>query len=258
MTNWGITTSKAKPLLLERAKQISREMGIPLLRRGKQSLAHLQEAYELDYLFVLEHEDLVVYHEAGELFFHPNMAIPRIKVLSQGQQDSMLMAMDLQVGDQVLDCTLGLASDALVASYLVGESGLVLGLESSEVIYLITRYGLAHCEKGSQLVQEAMRKIRIQLGDYKTILPRMADNSYDVVYFDPMFDKALVRSSGIAGLREAANYAPLTEADLHEAKRVARKRVVVKHRKGSMDPKLFDQMQGGKYSAIAFGVLGER
>lgn len=49
----------------------------------------------------------------------------------------MVEAMDLKPKMSVLDCTLGLGTDATVASYIVGENGKVVGLESATLIYLI-------------------------------------------------------------------------------------------------------------------------
>ena len=60
----------------------------------------------------------------------------------------------------------------------------------------------------------------------------------DVVYFDPMFEEALTDSTGINPIRNWAAYTPLTAEVIEEAKRVARKRIVMKNHYHSP---LFDQ-----------------
>jgi hypothetical protein len=70
-----------------------------------------------------------------------------------------------------------------------------------------------------------------------------------------MFERPIMESSGIAPLRREADYAPLTQETLEYAKRAAKRRVVVKHRAGTLQHLEFDEILGGRYSAIAYGVL---
>lgn len=53
----------------------------------------------------------------------------RIKQLERGQKDSLITACQLESGMTFLDCNLGLASDTLVANYVVGQTGEVVSLE---------------------------------------------------------------------------------------------------------------------------------
>ncbi|MEN6641357.1 MAG: hypothetical protein ABFE08_02815, partial [Armatimonadia bacterium] len=69
--------------------------------------------------------------------------------------------------------------------------------------------------------------------DYNDYLPTCAEDGFDVVYFDPIFDQPLHKSQAMAPLRALADSSPLSLAALAEAQRVARKRVVIKQRKGS-------------------------
>ena len=78
---------------------------------------------------------------------------------------------------------------------------------------------------------------------------------YDVIYFDPMFERPIMESSGIASLRKAADYAPLTQEILELAGTLCRKRVVVKHREGTLKHLHFDKIEGGKYSTLSYGIL---
>ena len=93
--------------------------------------------------------------------------------------------------------------------------------------------------------------------DYLDYLRQQKDNSYDVVYFDPMFRKPLTASNGISPLRSVANHAPLSEEAVAEALRVARQRVVMKEASGSEEfARLgFHQLMGGKYSKVHYGVM---
>ena len=156
---------------------------------------------------------------------------------------------------QFLDCTLGLANDAIFVSTILGEESHVVGLESSPIIYAITKYGLNNCKKGSLVMQKAMANIEVIKQNYQSYLANCQANSYDFVYFDPMFDFALTKSSGIHGLRAYANYEPLTMSNIEQAKIVAKDKVIVKHRKGSLKHLAFDELCGGKYSAVDYGVF---
>ncbi|MEH7809800.1 hypothetical protein V7422_18025, partial [Bacillus safensis] len=55
-----------------------------------------------------------------------------------------------------------------------------------------------------------------------------SDESFDVVYFDPMFEETIQESASIAPLRHAAEHHFDHETAVQEALRVARKRVVLK------------------------------
>jgi hypothetical protein len=69
---------------------------------------------------------------------------------------------------------------------------------------------------------------------YLTTLPGA---SFDVVLFDPMFSKARRASPAFEALRRFADPSPLTVEALAEARRVARRWVVVKAARYSTDLK---------------------
>ena len=81
--------------------------------------------------------------------------------------------------------------------------------------------------------------------------------SYDAVYFDPMFRRPVHESEGMNALRVLADARALTAEVIAEARRVARRRVVMKERQGSREfARLgFTDLAGGKYSRIAYGVM---
>lgn len=254
----AITTSQPREHLINTALSIAQELNLEYITKNKQSVKKIREAYNIDILVIVREDRVqVITEDNQEFFFHPGLSIPRVKVLGKGEVDTMAMAMDLQAGDRVLDCTLGLANDAIVTSYIVGKNGLVVGLESSALIYLITKWGLKNYQRGSKLLQEAMKRIEVIQADYNDYLKQQEDNSFDIIYFDPMFKNPLLKSSGINNLRHFANYQELTPIILKQAQRVAKKRVVFKDRVNSesFSQLGFDEIYGGKYSSIAFGII---
>ena len=179
----------------------------------------------------------------------------------------MVTAMGLAPGMKVLDCTLGLGSDALIASLVVGELGLVVGLEVSPILSLLVQRGFKEYPWSSfpqigELLQKAADRIRVFNLDHRQVLNQLADNLFDVVYFDPMFQKSVGSAKGIAVVRNLGFSKPLEPVSLYEAVRVARCRVVVKERKGSQEFTrlgLNQLIQGA--NRISYGILevsGER
>ena len=53
-------------------------------------------------------------------------------------------------------------------------------------------------------------------------------HSYDVVYMDPMFEEVIEESTNFQALREVGVHQGLTDEWVEEAKRVAKRRVVLK------------------------------
>ena len=215
------------------------------------------EKYGVEAVLVAYPQELKLNSSAGEMFFHPNMSQLRVKNLRKGEKDHMSEAMGLQEGMKVLDCTLGFGADAIVASFGVGETGQVVGVESSPLIAAVTGHGLQHFLPGNYPLYAAMRRIEVVNMDYLDFLRQQPDNSYDVVYFDPMFRKPLTASNGISPLRSVANHEPLSLEAVEEAQRVARYRVVMKEASGSEEfSRLgFSTIMGGKYSKVHYGVL---
>lgn len=255
MIKWAMTASKSRNSLPPDMLKFCQQYHIPAIERQNKGTTYLLNAYGLDYLLVWENDSLNAYSAEGCLRFHPGMAAPRAKRWTKGVPETLATAFNLQSGQRVLDCTMGLANDALLASVMVGCAGSVICLEKSPVVYIVTRYGLAHSTNGSLQLQAAMRRIRPYLADYRTALPKIADNSVDVVYFDPMFTSLLSHSPGIANLRSVAEKGQPTEDDYAQARRIAKARVVVKHAKGDMAHIAFDEVIGGRYSSICYGIF---
>lgn len=258
MSRTIVTTShKPDPASLALAAEAAETLGSIAVERDRRSLDQLRAIHGAENVLVVNRGQLVLHTPQGEYFFHPSMSIPRIKALKQGKPDHLVAAMSLQPGFQVLDCTLGLASDAIVAAYAVGPEGSVTGVESVHELAFIVAKGLACYSKGSLAGLEAMQRIRVVWGDYREILGQKPDNSYDVVYFDPMFRVPRVRSSSMQPVRGIVNNEPLSKQVVDEALRVARYRVVLKENEfsGEFARLGFNRVIGGKYSPVAFGII---
>jgi hypothetical protein len=85
----------------------------------------------------------------------------------------------------------------------------------------------------------------------------LADRSFDIVYFDPMFRAPILKSSNVNPIRTLANMQPLTAEAIQQACRLARKKVVVKDAAGSSEfARLgINTIVGGKYSSISYGII---
>ena len=252
------TAQQTVPSIIQQAKDIADRLAVPFIPRNHYSLKALKEKYELSELIVVTTTGPIVHTSAGEYFFHLSMAELRIKNVLNGNHDHMVTAMGLRSGMAVLDCTLGLATDAIVASFVIGENGVIVGLESSPVIALITGYGLQNFTVDSEpYITGALRRIRVENADYGDQLAALPDNSFDVVYFDPMFRTPIVKSSNVKPIRTLANMQPLTTEVIKQACRVAKQKVVVKEAAGSSEfARLgMNTIVGGKYSRINYGII---
>lgn len=253
-----VTTSiRVAKSLEEESKEIALYLGKPYVKREKQSLNNIQEKYGVNAIMLVRQDRLSLVVNGKELFFHPGLAKLRIKEIQAGKTDQMIKAMDLKAGDTVLDCTLGLASDAVVASYVAGDQGKVVGIEESIAVAELVRRGLQSYTGEKSELLNAMRRIEVVQTDHLSYLKELPDNVFDVVYFDPMFRVPREKSSSMAPLRPMANSNPLSREVVEEARRVSKKRVVMKETRYSneFERLQFQIIQGGKYSPLAYGII---
>ncbi|MFZ5443488.1 MAG: class I SAM-dependent methyltransferase [Myxococcota bacterium] len=216
----GVTVAGKHPgRYLDEAKARAAEWGLPLLERPlKGSLAELLET-RADALFVLGGDGWVLADAAGSLSFSPGMSLLRIKRLAAGQADDVIVRLcELRPGDSVLDGTLGLAADAQVCAHVVGATGRVVGVEASRALALLAREGL----------RRAGSPIEVVHGSTLEVLRRQEAGSFDCVILDPMFELPRRASPAFETLRRFAVHEPLDAETLAEARRVARRWVVVK------------------------------
>lgn len=254
------TSRRSDPELTERARAWAEQLGVPFVERADRSLTKLcaEEGVEAALTVTPERVGLVIPAEDTEYFFHPSMARTRIRNIREGGGDPMVTAMGLQPGDSVLDCTLGRATDATVASWVVGEEGRVVGYEAHPLLAALTIEGLRSYEIEGQGVQEAMRRIDAREGDCREVLPAMDTGSFDIVYFDPFFGRMVERSQAMKPLRRIGLHEPIGREIYEEARRIARRAVVVKQRRGEELPDLPEptSVVSGGGSRVEYLVIG--
>lgn len=258
MENFIVTTTR-KPDSAQKsfAEEISLKLGGKFIERKDFSFDTLKKIHCVENILLVKKNSLSIVTSDGELFFHPNTAHLRIKNLRSGEGDRLVDSLKISSGSKILDCTLGLGSDAIVESFIVGKTGKIVALEVNPLIFEIVSHGLKNFSEDSPHILESMRRIEVFNADYRDFLKNCADNSFDVVYFDPMFRKPIKKSSGLNPIRPLADNRPLTEEIIAEACRVAKFRVVLKEHNGSFEFQRlgFKILGGGKYSSVAFGVI---
>jgi hypothetical protein len=135
-----------------------------------------------------------------------------------------------------------------------------VALEASPVIAALSQHGMGRYnsvfERYGLNLTALTERIQIFTGQAEDYLRRQPDESYDLVYFDPMFQKGRRHSSGINALRPYASHEPLAPETVQEALRVARRRVLLKERSGSDEFRRLqcEQIVGGSHSAVAYGI----
>lgn len=248
--------------LMEKAEWFNRQPGIEVI----------SDPSNLSDLPILHITRKGIYLESGDirLCFHPSMALIRLIQLQRGETDRFLKATGLQPGDIFLDATLGLGTDSLVAAHQVGERGRVIAVEHSPLLAALIQDGLSALNEGPvpnvqnpdkskawRNLSLAAQRIEVQWGDHLKRLTQSLDSSMDVIYFDPMFRHTREQSASIRPLHQFSNAHPLQKEAVIEACRVARKRVVLKERKGSPEfSRLgFRICESGKYSNVDYGII---
>lgn len=217
---------------LSHAAELASTLGLQVVKRSDLSLGQMRKRYGVEKIVVVSALGARLEVPGKKpFFFHPNTSAFRIKRLMRGDTDTMLVACQIHPGDEVLDATLGLGADAIVFSHATGASGRVVGIESERLLAILVEDGLRHWSSEQEELEQAMRRIEVRCGNHLEVLKGLPAQSFDIVYFDPMFETTVQSSSGIAGVRELANPDALTQEAVWEAQRVARKRVVMKEGK---------------------------
>lgn len=239
------TAGRTNPDMIEEAKKIALDLGCPYQERRKKSVQTLQSLYKDDCIVVgKERLELFLLNGEEPFFFHPNSSMFRIKRLLKNEHDPFIDATGLEKGMSLLDCTLGLASDSIVASFVVGASGKVVGTEENKYLAYLVGRGLNSWQSGLAAMDEAMRAISVHHLSALTYLKKIPSNEFDCVYIDPMFEETILESDGIRALAELAAYTSVTEEFISEAKRVARRRLVLK-----------DHFRSKRFEHFGFSVI---
>ncbi|MEI6285851.1 MAG: class I SAM-dependent methyltransferase [Bacillota bacterium] len=256
MLQFVTTIKDAAMEICDEAKLIAVQLNLPYLERSQIPLQ--RKLAEECVALVFEKNGPALHSVNGIHRFHLNLSGLRIINIERGLGDNMASAMQLSPGMRVLDCTLGLASDAIVASYCVGASGSVHGCERSVLLSYINKRGLAEFSSGKSELDTALRRITLTNIDYHDYLLTIADKSFDIIYFDPMFARPQQKSSAFSPIRTIVCDLPLTVDMLELAASKTAKRVVVKLEQYSKGQSCFDEIIGGKHSAVRYGVIYRR
>ena len=241
---------------IETAKAMAAQLGVAYVERPhNQVLEAFMAAQGLAAVIVLEKDGPRIHSEHGTFAYHPGMAEIRVQQLLRGAPDHLVRALDLHPGARVLDCTLGLASDAAVAACVAGSTGRVVGLEASLLLHFAVQHGLAHYECKTPLLTAALRRVEAVHAVAAEYLATCAHNSFDVVYFDPMFRHPVQGSKAMEALRPLSLEEPLARSTVELALKVA-PRVVIKERSEYLLAEYgCQEYVGGKYSRIKFGII---
>ena len=254
---FAVTSNKNdNKILKEQARVWAQQLQVPYIKRYENgSLDAMLEDYHVDALLIAGKKGPQLYSREGMLLYHPGLGKVRWqRVVQRHETDNFLTALDIRPGQRVLDCTVGLAADALLASQAVGKSGKVVGLEASLPLWFLTSRGvISYKSKFPELVLDLQRieVIHAEASDY---LKTLREDSFDAVYFDPMFRQPVRKSSEMVPLRPLAFHEPLTLEMVELAMNVA-PRVVIKERSVEILKEYgCTEFVGTKYSAVRFGI----
>jgi len=213
------------------ARAAAARHGLPYAERSRRPLPALLGAAGAEGFLVLSRLHALLWTPQEEHRWAGGMGQVRMKrvlarragaPLDPTERDPMLEAAGLRPGDAVLDATLGLGADALVAAAACGPDGRVVGLEASAPLAAWVAEGLR------RLDVEPARRVEVRAIDHASALAALPAASFDVVLFDPMFRHRRDAPGGFDLVRRLADARPLEAAALEEARRVARRWVVVK------------------------------
>jgi len=215
-------SGSADPALRAEAEACAERWGLPLLsRRPKVPLRGLLDQARV--LVVFGEDAVSLRDRHGSARGGAGLAALRLKEIEKGRAEDPLQRVgELVPGERVLDATLGFAQDARVAARLVGPTGSILGLESRLPLAVLAEAALR------RETRPGSARIQVRHADSGGLLRTMPPGSVDVVLFDPMFGRALPAQPGFDLLRRLADPSPLRPDVLAEARRVARRVVLVK------------------------------
>lgn len=251
---------RAKPPIEARARAIAEELNAPFIPRRDEGMHRLFAAYpDAERAVVVQSSRLLLVSRTGEeLFYHPNTAFLRLGNLLRSGRDLLIEAGGIGPGDSVLDATLGHASEAILCAHVVGDTGEVHGIEAVPELGILLREGLPTVVTAHRQLNEAMRRVRVvHIGHHLDYLRVCPTGRYDVVCFDPFFDEILPRSETFAPLRLFGNHERLLPEAVAEARRVARRRIVIKsvRKPGALEEFGVSERYESRQGKVVYGVL---
>lgn len=247
-----------KPDYVEYANLVANKYGLRFRMRYGRTIHQLLQELESP-LLVANQQGCYYRSEHSILRYHMGLAPLRLLQLQRGKHDYLLDALSLIGHETVLDATFGFGADSyVIASALQDTHARIIGLESSAPIYYLASEGLLHyIDETGFVTKELRQKIDLFHMDHGAYLEQAGTGSVDIVYFDPMFIRPVEGSVHMEGIRNYGNKSLLHPDVVAMAKKVAKKRIVIKERRQSdfwlKHPA--DEYVGGKYSNIVYGVI---
>lgn len=214
------------------AADLAAELAIPLIELRPESAA---DAAEYDYLLHLEQGRLELRSTLAEfpgalcVDFADAKLHYRAQSAMAGQNIAKAIGLKGRRGVTVLDATAGLGKDAFLLASLGCE---VQMLERSAVVHALLANGLARAESYDAETSAILSRMRLTRGDFLEYEPDSMQ--FDVVYLDPMFPqrrKSAKVKKDMALLQHLLGSQSDGAQLLEQAKRLAKKRVVVKRAK---------------------------
>ncbi|MGN0948251.1 MAG: class I SAM-dependent methyltransferase [Megasphaera sp.] len=279
-----VPSLKAKEKLQAEGRRWAESQGFTWQARQKRTIQDLMAEYGENFL-VYSSRGPQINRPEGSHFFSLNMAELRIQNLRKGQCDHLLealMGMKEREGRNlqsaaltaplhrgasrtaaaqppitILDCTCGFGADAAVASFGLPAGSRIDALEVSPLLEAVTSWGFSHFVHKKDDVTAALRRISLRRGDYRDYLLSDEGPVYDVLYFDPMFQRPVEASCQFQPVRAIMEHGGLTRDLIERALQKARRRVVIKERDFRQLCRDFPDvtLYGGKYSRIGYAVL---
>ncbi len=226
------------------------------MARNNRSIEQLF-AQEQARVVVVAQEQPVLYHAESPdtaLFFHPGMALQRIRAMENGQVDRLIRVAGIKPGNHVIDATLGMGMDTMVIAHAVGESGRVTAMESSWWLVKLFEFAQGELNPKFPEVQSLLQRVQVIQGNHEQLLCAQAPCSAHVVVFDPMFRRPPDRESSMDTARHWTMAGALSERAVACAKRVAARSVVFKERPSSGEFERFGLLPDKPRARFAYGV----
>lgn len=214
-----VTTSvKTTDELIDLAKKHAANLELGFYYRNKKTIKELLKHF--DGVLVIYKNKISYFENDHELFFHLDTTALKLK-----NNDNEPLTELIPYPSTVLDCTMGLASDSILLSYYGNK---VTALEKNKIIHYIVNNGLKNYSANNNKILSAMRSITTYNIDCIKFLKKCEDNSFDFIYFDPMFSHNIKESTNLSGIEALADFNFPTELFLEEARRVAKNKIIVK------------------------------
>lgn len=217
----------------EREIKLSADLDLPTLELP--SSYSPRDVSDFDYLLAYRDSRLILQTtgdgQAGELCVDFSDAKLNYRANSSIRNQNIAKALGLKGGQRptVLDATAGLGKDAFLMASLSCEVSL---LERSALVHALLADGLTRAGYYGEEIAVILGRMHLHFGD---LLDFVADSTpFDVVYLDPMFPerrKSAKVKKDMALLQQLLGHQSDGAQLLDSAKRLAKKRVVVKRAK---------------------------